>query len=146
MRVSEEDLIEDLRSKGRRQAATRQLRSKHQASAAAMPATQFEERQVRACAPASPCWLYHAESDHRAFAGCDICVALLSAYVHGLLAPRKCLRRSRTRHAICSTACVLKLVVETNLLTVACARAEGVAGGRGGRAEHPARRARRVRV
>ena len=48
MRVSQEDLIEDLRSKGRRQAATRQLRSKQQASLGAMPATQFEERQVRA--------------------------------------------------------------------------------------------------
>ena len=44
MTVSQEELIESLRSDGRRQAANRQLRIKQQEL---LPATQFEECQVR---------------------------------------------------------------------------------------------------
>lgn len=47
MRVTQEDLIEDLRSTGRRQAATRQLRSKQQATFG-MPG-QGDARSVRPC-------------------------------------------------------------------------------------------------
>ena len=49
MRVSQEDLIEDLRSKGRRQAATRALRSKQQGGTFGMggAAAGAEDKQVR---------------------------------------------------------------------------------------------------
>lgn len=43
--ITQEDLIESMRSSGRRQAHSRQMRAK-QLGAFHMPATQFEERQV----------------------------------------------------------------------------------------------------
>jgi hypothetical protein len=55
MRVSQEDLIEDLRSKGRRQAATRALRNKQQSGTFGMATDSYEDNkpsiksQVCAC-------------------------------------------------------------------------------------------------
>jgi hypothetical protein len=53
MRVSQEDLIEDLRSKGRRQAATRQLRSKQAATVGASGGG--DSRSVRRLSTAAFC-------------------------------------------------------------------------------------------
>ena len=53
--VTQEQLIERLRSEGRRQAATRQLRAKQPAPTAGLPATQFQEQaQLQASSRAGP--------------------------------------------------------------------------------------------